>query len=88
MTEQWTENNSIAFRLENVTEHWTANSPLGFKPTEEQKILAAVRDVLLSDEFIEELAARIISRETAERLTDLDTIERTRNHLNESEDNV
>ena len=34
----------------------------GFVPTEQQKILAAVREMLLSDEFIEELAARIIDR--------------------------
>ena len=87
MTEQWTENNSIAFRLENATEHWTANSPMGFKPTEEQKILAAVREFLLSDEFIEELSARIIDR-TADAPIDGYQIIRDTKPINESEDDA
>ena len=83
MTEQWTANNSIAFRLKNVTEHWTANSPMGFKPTERQQVLAAVRDFLLSDEFIEELAARIIDR-TADAPIDGYQIIRDTKPINES----
>jgi len=62
-------------------------SDSGFRQTEQQKILAAVREFLLSDEFIEELSARIIDR-TADAPIDGYQIIRDTKPINESEDDA
>ena len=58
-------------------------SDSGFRQTEQQKTLDAVREFLLSDEFIEELSARIIDR-TADAPIDGYQIIRDTKPINES----